>query len=60
MRISKLNPFQRHLILIIDEIYTAKRVEYSSSEGKIFGISEPNSVCGTILGFMISAIGGSI
>jgi len=32
MRISKLNKYERTVLLIIDEIYIAKRVEYTSGE----------------------------
>jgi len=32
LRVSKLNEFERNTVLIIDEIYVAKRVEYSGGE----------------------------
>ncbi|KAG1660094.1 hypothetical protein GQR58_022184 [Nymphon striatum] len=57
-RFSNLNSYERHVILMIDEIYTASRVEYSSSEGKIIGLTTDNNVAGTILTFMISSIAG--
>ena len=50
MRISRLNELQRFVVMIIDEIYIAKRVEYSG--GKFFGDASCPS---TILAFMIKS-----
>src|SRR6218665_3670084 len=42
MRISKLNQYERTVLLIIDEIYIAKRVEYTS--GEMQGLTPDGSV----------------
>ena len=52
LRVSKLNELQRHVVLIIDEIYIAKRVEYSA--GEIHGLTADGEVASTLLCFMVS------
>jgi hypothetical protein len=54
MRVKKLNQFQRTVLLIIDEIYVAKRVEYSG--GEIKGLSADGSVASTLLCFMVKSL----
>lgn len=56
LRYSKLENIQTHVLLMIDEIYIAKRVEYSG--GKIMGITSSGDVASTILCFMIRSIAG--
>ena len=56
MRVSKLNQFERTVILLIDEIYIAKRVEYSS--GEVQGLTPDGSVASTLLCFMIKSLAG--
>ena len=51
IRFSKLNFFDRNVLLMIDEIYLSKRVE--SSGGQVFGLTES---CATALCFMIKSI----
>lgn len=55
MRLSKLNHFETHVSLIMDEIYLGKRVEYSG--GKIYGLVEDKEdVAQTALVFMIKSL----
>lgn len=56
MRISKLNNFQRSVVLIIDEIYIAKRVEYCG--GSVLGLTAEGTVASTLLCFMIKSVAG--
>jgi len=56
MRISKLNQYERTVLLIIDEIYIAKRVEYTS--GEMQGLTPDGSVASTLLCFMIKSLAG--
>ncbi|KAG1680864.1 hypothetical protein GQR58_012120 [Nymphon striatum] len=42
----------------VDEIYSAKRTEYSDAKGQIFGVTDDGEVAQTLLGFMISSIAG--
>jgi len=56
LRVSKLNEFQRHVLLIVDEIYIAKRVEYSA--GKIHGLTADGAVATTLLCFMVKSVVG--
>lgn len=55
-RASSLNDRERIVSLIIDEVYNAKRVEFSS--GKFFGF-EDGHLTKTLLGVMISSVAGS-
>ena len=54
MRVSKLSEFERKVVLIIDEIYIAKRVEYSG--GEIIGLTPDGSVASTLLCFMVKSL----
>lgn len=54
MRISKLNQYERTVLLIIDEIYIAKRVEYTS--GEMQGLTPDGSVASTLLCFMVKSL----
>ena len=54
-RISNLSSYERNVVLIVDEIYTAQRVEYSS--GKLHGIDD-GQVTKTLLCFMVSSVAG--
>ncbi|KAG1701392.1 hypothetical protein GQR58_004763 [Nymphon striatum] len=57
-RVSKLKHYEKNVILIIDEIYSAKRTEYSAAKGQIFGVTDDGEVAQTLLGIMISSIAG--
>ena len=48
--------FERQVVLIIDEIYVAKRIEYSG--GEIQGLTSDGSVASTLLCFMIKSDAG--
>jgi len=54
LRISKLNEFERTVLLIIDEVYVAKRVEYSG--GSIHGLTTDGNVASMLLCFMIKSV----
>jgi len=54
LRASKLNEYDRNVILLIDEIYVAKRVEYSG--GAVQGLTTDGSVASTLLCFMIKSL----
>jgi len=56
LRISKLSELQRNVLLIIDEIYVAKRVEYSA--GEIHGLTADGAVASTLLCFMVKSAAG--
>ena len=56
LRVSKLSELQRNVLLIIDEIYVAKRVEYSA--GEIHGLTSDGSVASTLLCFMVKSVAG--
>jgi len=56
LRLSKLNNFQRTVLLIIDEIYIAKRVEYTA--GKVEGLTADGAVATTLLCFMVKSVVG--
>jgi hypothetical protein len=55
-RVEKLSARERIVTIVIDEVYCAKRVEFSG--GKIFGM-ENNSPTKTLLGFMMKGVAGS-
>ena len=55
LHVSKLNEFERTVLLIIDEIY-AKRVEYSC--GEVQGLTGDGDIASTLLCFMV--IGGQV
>jgi len=54
LRVSKLNEFERNTVLIIDEIYVAKRVEYTGGEMK--GLTCDGVVASTLLCFMAKSV----
>lgn len=54
IRINNLNELQRTVILMIDEIYVAKRVDYSG--GRIQGMTADGNVASTLLCFMIKSL----
>jgi len=54
LRMSKLNAYERTVILIIDEIYIAKRVEYSG--GEVHGLTADGQVASTLLCFMVKSL----
>jgi len=56
LRVSKLNEHERNVVLMIDEIYVAKRVEYSAGEVK--GLVADGSVASTLLCFMVKSLVG--
>ncbi len=58
LRIRDLNSYQRHVILMIDEIYVAKRVELTASRGEISGFTPETEVATTILCFMVKSACG--
>jgi Transposase protein len=51
LRLSKLNEYKRTMLLIIDEIYVAERLEYSG--GEVIGLTADGTVATTLLCFMI-------
>ena len=51
MRFSKLNAFDRNVLLMIDEVYLSKRVE--ASGGQVFGVTDSCDVAATALCFMV-------
>ena len=57
LRQSKLNAIESHCLLMIDEIYIAKRAEYSG--GRIQGRTDQSEVAGTLLCFMIKSVAGA-
>lgn len=54
-RFISLNEKEKTVNMILDEVYTSKRVEYSS--GKFYGY-ENQTVTKTLLGFMIKSVAG--
>lgn len=54
LRASKLNEQERTVILIIDEIYVAKRVEYSA--GQLVGLTPDGDVASTLLCFAVKSL----
>ena len=54
LRVSQLNEPERTVTLIIDEIYIAKRVEYSS--GGMQGLTADGSVASTLLCFLVKSL----
>jgi hypothetical protein len=53
---SKLNAFETDEQLIIDEIYVAKRVEYSADE--VQGLTSDGAVASTLLTSMVKSLQG--
>jgi len=56
LRESKLNQFEKYVILILDEIYIKKKVEYFN--GCLYGYSNSGELASTVLCFMISSLCG--
>ncbi|CAM1313864.1 Uncharacterised protein r2_g2436 [Pycnogonum litorale] len=56
LRFAGLDDTQKHVVLMLDEIYTAKRMEYSSSTGKIYGITDECHFSKTLLCFMVKSL----
>ena len=54
LRVSQLNEPERTVTLMIDEIYIAKRVEYSA--GGVQGLTADSSVASTLLCFMVKSL----
>ena len=54
MRFSKLNAFDRNVVIMIDEIYLSKRIE--SSGGQLYGLTNGCQVATTALCFMVKAL----
>ena len=54
MRVSKLNEFEHKVVLMTDEIYITRRVEYSG--GEVIGLTPDGSVATTLLCFMIKSL----
>src|SRR6218665_3515426 len=54
LRVSKMNQLQKTVVLIIDEIYIAKRVEYSA--GGVHGLTEDCRAASTLLCFMVKSL----
>jgi len=54
LRASTLNAFERNALLMIDEIYVAKRVECSG--GAVQGLTADGGVASTLLCFMIKSV----
>ena len=53
-RTSNLQNYERQVILLIDEIYTAKRIEYSN--GAFIGLTSDGKPAKTVLSFMIQSV----
>ena len=45
--------WEKNVVLMVDEIHLAKRVEFSRSQGEITGLTPNNSVASTLLSFMV-------
>jgi len=56
LRVSKLQEHERAVILIIDEIYVSKRIEYAG--GDVVGLTPDGKVASTLLCFMIKSVAG--
>ena len=52
-RIKQISKRERHIVLLIDGIYTARRVEYQS--GKLYGY-ESQQTTKTLLCFIVSSV----
>ena len=53
-QIEHLSDLDKAEFILIDEIYIAKRIEYSN--GKLLGLTEESAVAGTVLVFMIASV----
>ena len=59
LRYKQLTRFQSTVAVIFDEVYVAKRLEYSFSHKAVVGLTDDAKIAGTVLTFMISSICGS-
>ncbi len=57
-RLEKLTDYDKWVVLMIDEIYVAKRVEFSGTQGQLFGVTADSETASTVLGFMIASVAG--
>uniref|UniRef100_A0A1I8IVA6 THAP-type domain-containing protein n=1 Tax=Macrostomum lignano TaxID=282301 RepID=A0A1I8IVA6_9PLAT len=57
LRAGSLDPREKYVVLIIDEVTTAKRVEFNCDS--IYGLSSDGKVASSILAFLVKSIGGS-
>lgn len=55
-RIANLNDYERLVLLMVDEIYVNKKLEFCG--GTFFGILDDGSCAGTIVSFMIKSVCG--
>ena len=55
-RRAGLTSSQSYINLMLDEIYTVKRIKYSSASGKVMGLTQAGEVASTILCFMASTV----
>ena len=53
-RVSNLTDGERTVVLLIDEVYTAQRVEYSN--GSSIGLTEDGRTAKTVLAFMVQSV----
>ena len=56
LRVSKLQEHERTVLMIIDEIYVSKRIEYAG--GDVIGLTADGTVASTLLCFMIKSVAG--
>ena len=56
LRVGKLDAFDCNVLLMIDEVYLFKRIEYSGN--KIYGVTDDLHAATTILCFMVKSIKG--
>lgn len=56
VRASSLGPREKNVTIIIDEVYSAKRVEFTG--GKLYGL-ENDDVSKTLLCFMVKSVAGN-
>jgi hypothetical protein len=54
LRVPRLNEYYRTVVLIIDEIYVAKRVEFSA--GEVQRLTADGVVASTLLCFMVKSL----
>lgn len=56
LRASKLSQMEKTVTLVIDEIYIARRIEYSS--GQLTGLDEDGAIASTLCCFMVNSVAG--
>lgn len=57
LRTAKLDGLECNVLLMIDEIYLSKRIEYSG--GQVYGLTEKGEAATTMLCFMVKSIKGN-